>query len=117
MVLNCLLVLPAMPFLRTISNAVLNAYILSWDVLLTLLNTVTPSRPVGHVIPEGHPGYGGQWPEYIAPTEGDSRCSCPALNAMANHGESLMCSDYGDFVNFGQKEFSLGMARISASPP
>ncbi|KII91677.1 hypothetical protein PLICRDRAFT_105120 [Plicaturopsis crispa FD-325 SS-3] len=75
-----------MPFLRTISNAVLNAYILSWDVLLTLLNTVTPSRPVGHVIPEGHPGYGGQWPEYIAPTEGDSRCSCPALNAMANHG-------------------------------
>jgi len=29
---------------------------------------------------------GGDWPEYIAPGDGDSRCSCPALNAMANHG-------------------------------
>jgi hypothetical protein len=26
------------------------------------------------------------WPEYIPPKDGDSRCSCPALNVMANHG-------------------------------
>jgi len=43
-------------------------------------------RPVGKVTPEGYPGYGGYWPEHRAPQEGDSRCSCPALNAMANHG-------------------------------
>jgi len=41
---------------------------------------------VDHVTPAGHPGEGGKWPEYIAPKEGDSRCSCPGLNAMANHG-------------------------------
>jgi hypothetical protein len=43
---------------------------------------------VGHVTPEGEPGAGGNWPEYIPPKEGDSRCCCPALNALANHGES-----------------------------
>ncbi|KAG1732731.1 Chloroperoxidase [Suillus lakei] len=37
-------------------------------------------------LPKGHPGYGGHWPEYRPPKETDSRCSCPALNAMANHG-------------------------------
>ncbi|KAF8841957.1 Cloroperoxidase [Paxillus ammoniavirescens] len=60
--------------------------ILTWDVLLTLLNIVQFKRPVGKVTPRGHPGFGGQWPEYKPPQEGDSRCSCPALNAMANHG-------------------------------
>ncbi|KAF9225398.1 Cloroperoxidase [Gyrodon lividus] len=60
--------------------------ILSWDVLLTLLNNVQFKRPAGKVIPAGHPGYGGHWPKYKPPQEGDSRCSCPALNAMANHG-------------------------------
>nr|CAC03461.1 putative chloroperoxidase [Agaricus bisporus] len=58
----------------------------SWDLGLTFVNLVLPNRPVGKVTPEGHPGYGGKWPEYIPPKEGDSRCSCPALNAMANHG-------------------------------
>jgi len=57
-----------------------------WDIGLTLVNTLTPNRSEGHVTPEGHPGFGGNWPEYIPPKEGDSRCSCPALNAMANHG-------------------------------
>jgi len=47
---------------------------------------VTPSLKAGHVTPEGHPGAGGKWPEYFSPTDEDSRCSCPALNAMANHG-------------------------------
>jgi hypothetical protein len=53
---------------------------------LTLVNLISPSRKIGHVTLEGHPGAGGKWPEYIPPKEGDSRCSCPALNALANHG-------------------------------
>jgi hypothetical protein len=60
--------------------------IFAWDLSLTLINLITLKRPVGKVTPEGHPGFGGNWPEYIPPQEGDSRCSCPALNAMANHG-------------------------------
>ncbi|KAL4061672.1 Chloroperoxidase [Scleroderma citrinum] len=60
--------------------------IFTWDALLALLNLVRFNRPVGKVTPEGHPGYGGYWPEHRPPQEGDSRCSCPALNAMANHG-------------------------------
>ncbi|KAJ2928472.1 heme-thiolate peroxidase, partial [Candolleomyces eurysporus] len=57
-----------------------------WDLYCTLANQVLPLRKVGSVTPEGHPGAGGKWPEFIQPKEGDSRCSCPALNAMANHG-------------------------------
>ncbi|RDX52559.1 Cloroperoxidase [Lentinus brumalis] len=56
------------------------------DLVLVVINLVTPDRPVGHVVPEGHPGTGGKWPAYVAPNQGDSRGSCPALNAMANHG-------------------------------
>lgn len=59
----------------------------TWDAGLTLVNLVTPNKPKGHVVPEGHPGFGSKWPEYVPPKEGDSRCSCPALNAMANHGK------------------------------
>jgi hypothetical protein len=58
-----------------------------WDLSLTLINLVTPNRAVGKVTLEGHPGFGGKWPEYIPPKEGDSRCSCPGMNAMANHGK------------------------------
>lgn len=57
------------------------------DTLITLLNLVLPKRKIGHVVPKGHPGFEGQWPEFIAPKEGDSRCSCPAINSMANHGQ------------------------------
>lgn len=60
--------------------------IFAWDVALSFLNLVLFKRPVGEVVPEGHPGYAGNWPEYRPQQEGDSRCSCPALNAMANHG-------------------------------
>ncbi|KAF8902549.1 heme-thiolate peroxidase [Gymnopilus junonius] len=70
------------PIYRTLQNLV----VFSWDFILATLNLLTPKRKIGHVIPEGHPGAGGKWPEYVAPREGDSRCSCPALNAMANHG-------------------------------
>ncbi|KAG6906591.1 hypothetical protein DXG01_012994 [Tephrocybe rancida] len=57
-----------------------------WDIGLTLANLVTPKRKVGKVTPAGHPGEDGKWPEFIAPKEGDSRCCCPGLNVMANHG-------------------------------
>ncbi|PPQ71241.1 hypothetical protein CVT26_010983 [Gymnopilus dilepis] len=70
------------PIYRTLQNLV----VFSWDFILATVNLVTPQRKIGHVTPAGHPGAGGKWPEYIPPKEGDSRCSCPALNAMANHG-------------------------------
>ncbi|KAI0324617.1 Cloroperoxidase [Cubamyces sp. BRFM 1775] len=56
------------------------------DLLFAVFNLLTPDRPVGRVVPQGHPGYGGKWPPYIPPRQGDSRCSCPALNALSNHG-------------------------------
>jgi hypothetical protein len=59
---------------------------MGWDFSLVLVNLITFKRKVGRVTPKGQPGEGGVWPEYIPPREGDSRCSCPALNAMANHG-------------------------------
>ncbi|KAI9459320.1 Cloroperoxidase [Russula earlei] len=57
-----------------------------WDFSLFLVNVLTLKRRVGRVTPKGQPGEGGIWPEYAPPRKGDSRCSCPALNAMANHG-------------------------------
>lgn len=77
--------------LNTISNVFYDVSVMTWDVLLTLGNLVRFSRPEGQVTPEGHPGYGGYWPEYKPAQEGDSRCSCPGLNAMANHGECGLC--------------------------
>ena len=59
---------------------------IGWDLSLILVNLITFKRKVGRVTPIGHPGEGGVWPEYIPPREGDSRCSCPGLNTMANHG-------------------------------
>lgn len=75
-----------MGFFSSVSRLFFDVGILSWDILLTLSNLVRRNRRIGHVTPEGHPGYGGHWPEYRPPNETDSRCSCPALNAMANHG-------------------------------
>ena len=69
-----------------IANGLLTMAVLIWDFGLVLINLLTFSRKAGHVTPKGHPGAGGTWPEYIPPKEGDSRCSCPGLNAMANHG-------------------------------
>ena len=63
-----------------------NVYVFTWDALLELGNQVRPKRKVGHMVAEGHPGHGGKWPEFIPPKDGDSRCACPALNALANHG-------------------------------
>jgi hypothetical protein len=57
-----------------------------WDLSLALVNLLTFKRKVGRVTPKGLPGEGGVWPEYIPPREGYSRCACPGLNTMANHG-------------------------------
>ncbi|THH27221.1 heme-thiolate peroxidase [Antrodiella citrinella] len=57
-----------------------------WDLILSLINVITPNLPEKHVIGKGKPGENGLWPTYIPPGAQDSRCSCPALNAMANHG-------------------------------
>ncbi|KAI0772775.1 Cloroperoxidase [Trametes elegans] len=70
----------------SVEDTLTNTIVFILDFLLTIYNRVTPDRPVGRVVQAGHPGYGGEWPQYVAPREGDSRCSCPALNAMANHG-------------------------------
>lgn len=62
------------------------SYVLAWDFGLFLLNLISFKRKVGKVTLQGHPGFGGVWPEYIAPQETDSRSACPALNALSNHG-------------------------------
>ncbi|KAF9788481.1 Chloroperoxidase [Thelephora terrestris] len=51
------------------------------DFGLALYNVVAPKKAPGKVT-----ACGGSWPKYIPPTDTDSRCSCPALNALANHG-------------------------------
>jgi len=73
------LITPIVGFLKDLG-------VFTWDFGLVLYNLVTPSRKVGHVTPEGHPGAGGKWPDHIPPKDGDSRSCCPGLNAMANHG-------------------------------
>jgi len=65
-------------------------YIFAWDFVLEVINVLTPNWRKGHVTPHGTPGARGKWPQYVVPMEGDSRSSCPALNAMANHGESVL---------------------------
>lgn len=69
-----------------LGGLLINGVLFPVDFLLFLFNLLTPDHKAGRLIPEGHPGFGGKWPEFVPPGEGDSRCSCPALNAMANHG-------------------------------
>ena len=82
-----------MKIFNSISNAFYDAGIFTWDIFLTLGNLVRFSRPVGKVTPAGQPGYGGYWPEFRPPQEGDSRSCCPCLNAMANHGTPAICDE------------------------
>jgi len=49
-------------------------------------NLVFPKKPAGMIVSDSYPGYGGKWPEFIPTKEGDIRCACPAINALANHG-------------------------------
>ena len=72
--------------LSSVAKILQTIFVLAWDTILTIFNILTPKLKEGHVIPKGHPGADGKWPEYVPPKEGDSRGSCPALNAMANHG-------------------------------
>jgi hypothetical protein len=72
--------------------------LMAWDFSLAFVNLITFKRKVGRVTPKGHPGEGGVWPEYIHPREGDSRCACPGLNSMANHGLLFSPSFYFIFV-------------------
>ena len=67
-------------------SALSNAGLFLFDTILALYNLITPNRRKGNVVHKGCPGFGGKWPEYVAPQKGDSRGSCPALNALANHG-------------------------------
>jgi len=69
-----------------IARGIQNIGVFTWDFGFFLLNLVTPNLKVDHVTPRGHSGADGNWPEWIPPQDGDSRCSCPALNALANHG-------------------------------
>ncbi|KAF5325386.1 hypothetical protein D9619_009881 [Psilocybe cf. subviscida] len=69
-----------------IVNAVQDAAMFTWDFGLTAVNWVSPNLKPDAVTPPGHPGAGGKWPEYVPPKDGDSRCSCPGLNTLANHG-------------------------------
>ena len=90
-----------MGFFSPVTRILSSIYIFSWDTVLVFGNAILPNKPAGHIVPEGHPGFGGKWPEYVPVKEGDSRCSCPALNAMANHGEyhtsSVMTNNRSDF--------------------
>jgi Peroxidase, family 2 len=79
----------------SIFKLVFIVFLFSWDISLVLINLITCNRKVGKVTPKGQPGAGGVWPEYIPPQPGDSRSSCPALNAMANHGLSPFAQCFG----------------------
>ncbi|KAL1756045.1 Chloroperoxidase [Schizophyllum commune] len=78
---------------------------LLWDIYLDIANLLTPNAKPGRLIPVGMPGAGGKWPEFVPPKAGDSRCSCPALNAMANHGilphdgKNITFSEMGDKIH------------------
>ena len=65
-----------------------STYIFLWDIVLTLGNFVLPKKRIDMIGPNAHPEFGGKWPEYVPAMEGDERCSCPAVNALANHGKS-----------------------------
>lgn len=75
-----------MGFLNKFLGFFINLFVFGWDFGLFVLNFITPSLKPGHVVPKSAPGHGLSWPEYVAPTDTDSRSACPMLNAMANHG-------------------------------
>ncbi|TCD65706.1 hypothetical protein EIP91_002282 [Steccherinum ochraceum] len=70
----------------TLQNIVVSTGVFIWDFFLAIFNLITPNHPSNRVVPQGYAGAGGLWPKYVPAGPGDSRCSCPALNAMANHG-------------------------------
>ena len=87
--------------------------VFGWDISLTIVNVLTPSRRIGYVISERSPGAGGKWPQFIAPGEGDSRSACPALNALSNHGRGQVNQLSGEFMCY--QAFFLEVDEISLS--
>lgn len=75
-----------MGLMQKLQKPFIDTFVFAWDFNLFLLNLILPSHKAGTVVPAGCPGHNGQWPEYVAPKEGDSRSACPMINAMANHG-------------------------------
>lgn len=75
--------------LSSLGSALLTVGLLICDLGLTLYNVFAPLRPANRVVPDHCAGAGGLWPRYVAPSGADSRSACPALNAMANHGEPV----------------------------
>ncbi|EPT01972.1 hypothetical protein FOMPIDRAFT_1048262 [Fomitopsis schrenkii] len=69
-----------------IANTLLLVRLFLWDFALAIYNLCVPLLPADRVVQEGRPGANGLWPQYIPPTETDSRSCCPMLNTMANHG-------------------------------
>lgn len=49
-------------------------------------NTDSPASTSNHEVPKPSCPHSSNAHEYRAPTKGDSRSPCPALNTLANHG-------------------------------
>lgn len=75
-----------MGILNKIAGFFINIFVFSWDLSLAILNLLTPSHKLGHVVPPHAAGHNLTWPAYVPPKDGDSRSACPMLNALANHG-------------------------------
>ncbi|KAJ6031535.1 hypothetical protein N7540_002267 [Penicillium herquei] len=75
------------------------------DVFYLIANIFRPSRQVGSVVPPGHPGHGGIWPKFQAPTRGkESRSPCPGLNCLANH--NILPHD-GRQITYNQLSYAI----------
>lgn len=75
-----------MGIVRKVSSPFISLGVMAWDNVIAVANLITPKLKAEEVVPHGAPGFHGAWPEFVPPTEGDSRSACPMLNAMANHG-------------------------------
>ncbi|KAJ7743576.1 hypothetical protein B0H16DRAFT_1664123 [Mycena metata] len=62
-----------MPLLDKATKLLHTVYLFTWDTGIAVANLIAPTRKWGAIVPRGNP------------EEGDSRCCCPALNALANH--------------------------------
>lgn len=76
-----------------IASPIISLGVIAWDNVIAVANLITPKLKPDEVVPHGAPGYHGAWPEFVPPTEGDSRSACPMLNAMANHGILRECQN------------------------
>ncbi|PSR75694.1 hypothetical protein PHLCEN_2v8985 [Hermanssonia centrifuga] len=93
-------------------SALTNIGVLIWDLGLTIYNVVTPNLPADDVVPMGSAGAHGSWPQYVAPTEGDSEDSIiqpdqgkPAIHLIR---ELLSCGSgpNGDLTPIDLSRFS-----------